>query len=121
MSFPTPVLQPEHTESCELFGVFGLMIQGLLGIISVGSLVVKKFFPEERRTWNVFCLDIWKQLLTSLFAHFLNLFLSVYLQELTQEGNGCVWYFMNLFLDTVFGLLIAYCLFRIVDHFAVKY
>jgi hypothetical protein len=85
----------------------------------VGSLVVKKFLPGEKRTWKVFCLDIWKQLTTSLFAHFLNLFLSVYLQELTQEGNGCVWYFMNLLLDTLFGLMIAYLLFKIVDYVAV--
>ena len=97
------------------------MVQGLLGFISVMSLVVKKFLPNEKRSWKIFCLDIWKQLTTSLFAHFLNLFLSVYLHRLTNEGNGCVWYFMNMALDTVFGLCIAYVLFRIVDWFAVRY
>lgn len=112
-------LMYEKTQDCELLGLFGLFIQGVLGIISVGSLVVKKFLPGEKRTWKVFCLDIWKQLTTSLFAHFLNVFLSIYLQELTQEGNGCVWYFMNMVLDTIFGLMIAYLLFKIVDHIAV--
>ncbi len=43
----------------------------------------------------------------------------MYLHELTQEGNGCVWYFMNMFLDTIFGLMIAYALFKIVDRIAV--
>jgi len=109
----------EKPQDCELLGLFGLFIQGVLGIISVGSLVVKKFLPGEKRTWKVFCLDIWKQLTTSLFAHFLNIFLSIYLQELTQEGNGCVWYFMNMVLDTIFGLMIAYLLFKIVDHIAI--
>jgi len=92
-----------------------------LGLISVGSLVVKKFLPSEKRTWKVFCLDIWKQLSTSLFAHFVNVFLAIYLEEMTDFGNGCVWYFMNLSLDCIFGLLIAYILFLIVDHYAVKY
>ena len=30
-----------------------------------------------------------------------------------------MWYFMNLVLDTLFGLMIAYVLFKIVDHIAV--
>lgn len=30
-----------------------------------------------------------------------------------------MWYFMNMVLDTVFGLMIAYVLFKIVDHIAV--
>lgn len=86
----------------------------------MGSLVVKKFLPSERRTWKIFCLDIWKQLFTSGFAHCLNLFLSVYLQQITKSGNGCVWYFMNMTLDMVFGTLISYILFRLVDWFADK-
>ena len=75
--------QDKSSGSCELFGLFGLIVQGVLGGVSVGSLVAKKFMPGEKRSWKVFCLDIWKQLSTSLFAHFLNLFLSVYLLELT--------------------------------------
>ena len=30
-----------------------------------------------------------------------------------------MWYFMNIVLDTLFGLMIAYLLFKIVDHVAV--
>lgn len=111
----------EQKQTCELFGLFGIIVQMALGIISVGSLVVKKFLPSEKRSWKVFCLDIWKQLSTSLFAHFVNVFLAVYLENMTNYGNGCVWYFMNLSLDCVFGLILAYILFKIVDHYAVKY
>ena len=50
----------------------------------------------------------------------MNLILAIYLQELTKEGNGCVWYLMNYLLDSIFGLLIAYVLFRILDYIAVK-
>mmetsp|Transcript_8305 Transcript_8305/g.11494 ORF Transcript_8305/g.11494 Transcript_8305/m.11494 type:complete len:146 (+) Transcript_8305:143-580(+) len=85
------------------------------------SLVVKKFLPSETRSWKVFCLDIWKQLLTAAFAHFLNLVLAVYLQELTKSGNGCVWYLLTLGLDVGLGTLIAYLCFKIVDETAIKF
>ena len=77
--------------------------------------------PGETRTWKVFLLDIWKQLSSSLFAHFLNVFLAMYLQKLTNAGNGCVWYLVNFFLDMSVGMLIAYILFKIVDTIAVRF
>ena len=120
-----------------MFGFFGLFIQGVLAFICIGSLVgkfprlpltlvrdaylVKKFLPGETRTWKVFCLDIWKQLFTAGFAHTLNLVLAVYLQELTHEGNGCVWYLVTMLLDTFLGLLLAYIFFKIVDELAIKF
>lgn len=77
--------------------------------------------PGEYRTWKVFCLDIWKQLFTAGFAHTLNIALSIYLQELTKEGNGCVWYLVTMLLDCLLGMLLAYILFRIVDEIAIKF
>ena len=85
------------------------------------DFIVKKFIPGETRTWKVFCLDIWKQLSTAAFAHFLNLVLAVYLQELTKEGNGCVWYLVTLLLDCALGMLLAYIFFKIVDEIAIKF
>jgi hypothetical protein len=77
--------------------------------------------PGETRTWKVFLLDIWKQLSSSLLAHFLNVFLAMYLEKLTNAGNGCVWYLVNYFLDMTIGMFIAYVLFKIVDTIAVIY
>jgi len=82
-------------------------------------VLVKKFLPGETRTWKVFLLDIWKQLASSLFAHFLNIFLAIQLEALTHAGNGCVWYLVNYFLDCSVGMLIAYILFKIVDTIAI--
>ena len=82
---------------------------------------MKKFLPGETRTWKVFCLDIWKQLFTAGFAHFLNLVLAVYLQDLTREGNGCVWYLVTLLCDTTLGVFFAYVFFKIVDETAIKF
>ena len=83
--------------------------------------VAKKFFPDETRTWKIFCMDIWKQLTTAAFAHALNVFLSVYVSELTHMGNGCSWYFINLTMDLTVGVCVSYTLFKIVDIVAVKF
>ena len=71
--------EDEPQQECELFGFFGIFIQAFLAFICTMSLMVKKFMPGETRTWKVFCLDIWKQLLTAGFAHSLNLILAIYL------------------------------------------
>lgn len=120
IELPQEEPEPEAAQSCELFGLFGIFIQMLLAFVCTMSLVVKKFLPGENRSWKVFCLDVWKQLLTAAFAHLLNLILAVYLQELTKSGNGCVWYFVTLLLDFSLGTLIAYLCFKIVDETAIK-
>ena len=66
-------------------------------------------------------MDIWKQLFTAGFAHFLNLVLSVYLQNMTHEGNGCQWYLITLLCDTTLGVFFAYVFFKIVDETAIKF
>lgn len=45
----------------------------------------------------------------------------MYLQKLTNAGNGCVWYLVNFFLDMSVGMLIAYILFKIIDTIAVRF
>ena len=81
----------------------------------------KKFFPDETRTWKIFCMDIWKQLVTAGFAHCLNVFLSVYVSEITQMGNGCSWYLIQISMDLTVGTLFNYILFKIVDTIAIKF
>lgn len=109
------------TETCDLIGLWGIIVQLVLAVVSVTFLVSKKFLHGEKRTWKIFLLDVYKQIICSLFAHFLNVALAIYLQVLTGEGDGCVWYFMNHLLDCFIGMLIAYTLFRIVDRLAVNY
>ena len=60
-------------------------------------------------------------MLTALFAHILNVLLAVYLQALTKEGSGCVWYLITVILDVLLGMTIAYLFFKIVDEIAIKY
>lgn len=65
-------------------------------------------------------MDIWKQLITAGFSHVLNVFLSVYVTELTHVGNGCSWYLIQLMMDITVGVLCSYVLFKTVDTIAVK-
>ena len=55
------------------------------------------------------------------FGHILNVLLSEYLKIITNSGNGCVWYFMNLWGDVTVGTLLNYAFFELLDHYAVKY
>jgi hypothetical protein len=48
----------------------------------------------------------------------MNLVLAVYLQRITRTGNGCVWYFMNSTLDMIFGTIISYIFFMLIDWWA---
>ena len=98
-----------------------MLVQVVLGIISIGSLMIKKFMPGENRTWKVFLLDISKQGVSALVAHFVNLLLALYLHAVLKEGNGCVWYLINLTLDCFLGVLIAYGVFSIVNNLAIRF
>ena len=77
--------------------------------------------PGETRTWKVFLLDIWKQLASSFFSHFLNILLAIELRAITKSGNGCVWYLVNFLLDFTAGMFLAFVLFKIVDTIAIMF
>ena len=98
-----------------------MLVQIALGIISIGTLIVKKFLPGEMRTWKVFIMDASKQLTAALVAHFVNLLLALYLHSVLHEGNGCVWYFVNQVLDCFLGVLFSYAVFNVVNYIAVKF
>jgi hypothetical protein len=64
--------------------------------------------------------DISKQGLSALLAHCLNLFLAVLLQQLSKRGDGCIWYFVNLMMDTSIGLTMCYGVHKVIEKIAVK-
>ena len=92
----------------------------MLALLSIVSLVLKKFAPNEKRTWRIFLLDIGKQLITAAFGHCLNLVFAELLQQVTKSGNGCVWYLMNILTDVAFGTFLSFLLFKLVDYIAMK-
>ncbi|CDW87782.1 UNKNOWN [Stylonychia lemnae] len=116
-------------DQCELFGEFGVIIQIILGVSSILSLlginhafilyIVKRLFEFPRRTWKIFFLDISKQGFSAFLAHCLNLFLAVVLQQLAKRGDGCIWYFVNLSMDTTFGIFLCWAFHKVIDRVAV--
>ncbi len=61
-----------------------------------------------------------KQGISSLLLHFLNLFLAVMISKQNDE-DACVWYLVNILLDTTLGVIFEWILIRIFEVFARKY
>lgn len=68
----------ETEPQCKLLGPFSLLVQGILGILSLSSLIYKRYkeYPN-RRPWKVWFFDVSKQLVGAVGIHFLNLLLSI--------------------------------------------
>ena len=59
-----------------------------------------------------------KQGFSSCVAHMINLILAVLLSEGHSKADQCIWYFINISVDTVFGVLLCYVFMSIVDKIA---
>ncbi|KAL8271466.1 hypothetical protein Esti_004667 [Eimeria stiedai] len=98
--------------SCELlgeFGTFGWWLQGLLGILSFGSLLAKRRREFPKRPCKVFLFDCSKQASGAFFIHMLNLG-SAGLMAAVYEQDVCVWYWINIMVDTTLGVYFQYLL-----------
>jgi hypothetical protein len=84
---------------------------------------VKRVFEHPRRSQKIFFLvrivmmfkiqiiqDFLKQIVSTLLIHFMNVFLSMAMQYLAKRGNECIWYFVNLVMDTSMGIGMCYLL-----------
>lgn len=92
------------TRHCELFGPVALVVQLLMGVMVLGSLVYKRYRETPQRPWNVWMMDVSKQLLGQLLVHLLNVVFS----STSTERNPCALYVLNVLLDTTLGVGIIY-------------
>ena len=106
----TPIEQSQS--KCELFGPFGFFVQFTLGIISFGTLIIKRQLEHPKRTIRIWLLDVSKQGISTFLIHFLNLFLAVTISKQNDE-DACVWYLDNVLLDTSIGVLFQWILVRL--------
>ena len=100
--------------ACKLIpGMFGLVLQLSLGILSLASLLIKKKLEDRaavyNRTWNEFLLDSSKQIIGGIWLHILNLLFAIRLHR-KFEGDSCDWYFANILIDCTLGTGIEYLL-----------
>lgn len=40
---------------------------------------------------------------------------------MVKRGDGCIWYFVNLLMDTTFGITLCYAFHRVIDYIANKH
>lgn len=73
---------PDPTaEKCHLLGPTALVVQASMGLLVLGSLVVKRQLEKRKRPWRVWMLDVGKQLIGQAVIHALNI--------LVGRGCGC--------------------------------
>ncbi|KAF8638524.1 hypothetical protein AX17_002067 [Amanita inopinata Kibby_2008] len=99
------------TPSCRLLGPTALVVQGLMGILVILSLVYKRHRERPVRPWRIWIFDISKQIVGQMFVHGLNVLISDVVSRLTS-GNACVFYFLNILIDTTLGVAILYVIFH---------
>lgn len=121
-------------DKCQLLGPVGLSVQGLLGMLAIGSLVWKRYYEyPHRRPWIIWIYDVSKQVIGASFIHVLNLFLSIisklkvkilFIEMIKKPkeigDNPCDYYFLNLLFDTTIGIPILYFFILLLSKLIVK-
>lgn len=104
---------PHGCDNGALTDRFGVLIQGLLGIIAFSTLMLKRFREPARirRPWRIWFYDTSKQAIGSLFIHFANIFLSTFTKE-----DPCSLYLMNFLLDATLGMLVIWLAVKLVSR-----
>ncbi|KAJ8324677.1 hypothetical protein BDV3_004904 [Batrachochytrium dendrobatidis] len=109
--------------NCQLMDGFAVVVQVLLASIALGSLFIKRHRETPRRPLLIWAMDTSKQALAASMVHFVNVFVSS-VAGIDAEGskngstNPCVWYFLNLGLDTTIGVGILYIFLKAVHAIA---
>ncbi|KAI0701187.1 vacuolar membrane protein-domain-containing protein [Cytidiella melzeri] len=104
---------PVDHRSCRLLGPTALVVQGLMGVLVILSLVYKRQKESPKRPWVILphpadrSYDVSKQVIGQMFVHGVNVLISGVVAEVAA-GNACVLYFLNILIDTTFGVAIIY-------------
>ncbi|KAF7726869.1 hypothetical protein EC973_008376 [Apophysomyces ossiformis] len=101
---------PAEDEGCKLLDGFAIIVQIALASTALLTLVYKRYRERPQRPVPIWALDVSKQFFGAAVIHFLNLGVS-YLAGRPIDGprtNLCVWYFLNVALDTTVGVAILW-------------
>lgn len=101
----------------EILGPLGLVIQGILGVMSLSALLVKRYFEFPKRPWRIWLLDTSKQIFSASLVHWLNMMLSNLLSESSVSDN-CEWYFINFAIDVAIGTFLWFLILKTIEGFA---
>uniref|UniRef100_A0A6U6Q5L4 Uncharacterized protein n=1 Tax=Zooxanthella nutricula TaxID=1333877 RepID=A0A6U6Q5L4_9DINO len=97
--------------TCELFGLFGIFVQGLIGAWCMFTLVVLWRCETPRRPFLTWLGDMSKQLVGALWGHFMNVFVAIIFGRALDSdslNNQCVWYLVGFMSDILFVTLLCW-------------
>jgi hypothetical protein len=122
--------QEQSEASCQLMDSFSILIQLCLAFTALLTLLYKRSQESPQRPLQIWCviyvintyksyiynynraLDVSKQFIGAGMVHFINIAISNYAANNTTS-NQCVWYFLNVAIDTTFGVFMLWCWFTI--------
>lgn len=78
-----------------------------MGVLVLGSLVLKRAQEKPRRKWRVWAGDVSKQIVGQAFVHASNVLISDQLARHKTE-NPCSLYALNILVDTTLGVLVLF-------------
>jgi hypothetical protein len=103
---------------------FTAAVQGLLAVLALASLYIKRLNEQPRRKFMVWWLDVSKQGFGATYAHCLNMVIAAYIVNAVrgdyQLKDQCAWYAMNFFLDTTLGLVLSLILLGMLERIAER-
>lgn len=106
---------------CKLLqGGYAYLLQIVLALLAFCSLLLKKKFETPQRAWVVWALDVSKQLLSAACAHLIAILFSLYLSSHSRVEYQCGWYLISFINDTTLGVLLSYCLLKLIELIAQK-
>lgn len=71
----------ERNSHCSIVGLVGILVQIGLGVLSFSVLIIKRHFENPKRPWKIWTFDTLKQVISQMLAHFINLTISLALNE----------------------------------------
>ncbi|KAI0065734.1 hypothetical protein BV25DRAFT_1798171 [Artomyces pyxidatus] len=106
---------PVDRQSCQLLGPTALIVQGIMGVVVVASLLYKRHREKPKRPWRIWLFDVSKQIAGQMFVHGVNVLISD-VGSARSAGNACVVYFLNILLDTTFGVGVIYLILHLLTN-----
>ncbi|KDD72739.1 hypothetical protein H632_c2954p0, partial [Helicosporidium sp. ATCC 50920] len=100
---------------CRLLGGFAaLMAQGVLAVLALGILLLKRYLESPRRSMHTWSMDVSKQALGMAAAHACGLAIAIVAASWDAPGpeghhrsSECAWYFVAFVADTTLGVLLT--------------
>mmetsp|Transcript_123703 Transcript_123703/g.357840 ORF Transcript_123703/g.357840 Transcript_123703/m.357840 type:complete len:242 (+) Transcript_123703:86-811(+) len=110
-----PGLTPASVGHCQVLGDrFGFLVQGVLFAVVMSTLAFKWRMERPRRSLRVFVLDSSKQVIGAGAIHVMNMLCAIAFASRSQAVvvDECAWYWVNIMVDTTFGVLLCYWLLK---------